>query len=670
MDSLPADVQTQLRALAGSQVAAHRAQVARLRARRDDDAALVDALTKLAAYESVAGNHAAVTAAAEEAVNVCRALDRAARSAAGAKEAAAGAVTPHTAKLAECLEYLFAPYWEAGRAREAHAVINEAIGCYRAVLAAPTGGGRRRAEILPELANALSLKLRVQNKLEDWEATLVTYEEVAGLYRELVRTRPEKFVPNLAAVLMSLGQRFYTLGQLQKALAPCTEAYKLYKELATAETARGGHSLQKELSMAACNLGVVYKNSGKLNEALPLLLESVAIQRRELPHQPFTDGAGTLALNLSNLASLQVALNKLEEAVETATEAVALYRKLVRVDPAKFKPLLALNLVNYSARLRSVNRLDQCARAATETVALYRELLAAQPSSYAYSFELAGALGLLSDVDEQQGDLRAAVAVLEDAIVLYRESARMREALNMPRFVVALGRLSVLYERLDEPKRAHKASAELVQHFRKIHPGMDPAKDAAQLAHELANHLQRLGDLQRHPQVGAYAEAHASYTEAASLCAQFVRDDPANSRRYVTGQVDVLQRIIELCATKLGDHAGADRAFEEAVHLAGSHRRLDLLSSSLAVMSNHLHRRGPSNAALAAVNELVGHLRNAAAHEPDVFSVHLGSALIFAAACMRAPDVPPFIRLTASGLEDEGIRWIFAKPEDRPRASH
>ena len=59
------------------------------------------------------------------------------------------------------------------------------------------------------------------------EAALAAAEEATEIYRELAKSRPDAFLPDLAVSLNNLGNRLSDLGRREAALAAAEEATKL-----------------------------------------------------------------------------------------------------------------------------------------------------------------------------------------------------------------------------------------------------------------------------------------------------------------------------------------------------------------------------------------------------------------------------------------------------------
>lgn len=84
--------------------------------------------------------------------------------------------------------------------------------------------------------------------------------------------------------------------------------------------------------------------------------------------QPAEAEAGTTALTA--LADAQRLVLRYNEAVATATEAVATRCDLVRLDPVRYQSGLAMGMMGLALALRAARRVGEAVTTATEAVAL------------------------------------------------------------------------------------------------------------------------------------------------------------------------------------------------------------------------------------------------------------------------------------------------------------
>ena len=79
------------------------------------------------------------------------------------------------------------------------------------------------------LLNNLGIRLSGVGRRQD---ALTPTQEAVTIYRELAKTNPTAYLPNLAASLTNLGIRLSEVGRRQDALTPTQEAVTIYRELA------------------------------------------------------------------------------------------------------------------------------------------------------------------------------------------------------------------------------------------------------------------------------------------------------------------------------------------------------------------------------------------------------------------------------------------------------
>src|SRR3989441_521190 len=155
------------------------------------------------------------------------------------------------------------------------------------------------------------------------EAALAASEEAVAHYRELARTRPDAFVPDLATSLNNLANHLSDLGQREVALAVSEEAVAHYRELARTRP----DGFVPNLAMSLNNLAAHLSDLGQREAALAASEEAVA-HYRELARRRPDAVVPDLAKSLNNLADQLSDLGQREAALAASEEAVADYREL------------------------------------------------------------------------------------------------------------------------------------------------------------------------------------------------------------------------------------------------------------------------------------------------------------------------------------------------------
>jgi hypothetical protein len=131
----------------------------------------------------------------------------------------------------------------------------------------------------------------------------------------------------------------------------------------------------------------------------------------------------SLSVQLSDSGDRPAALNAIEEAVEV-------YRRLAKAQPAAFEPALALSLNTLSNRLSNSGDRPAALTAIEEAVEIRRRLAKAQPA--AFEPDLAGSLNTLSVQLSNSGDRPAALTAIEEAVEIRRRLAKAQPAAFEP----------------------------------------------------------------------------------------------------------------------------------------------------------------------------------------------------------------------------------------------
>ncbi len=243
----------------------------------------------------------------------------------------------------------------------------------------------RRAEAVRDLtasrpefaARAHALLARARSGMGDGEAVVTDWERAIGLYRKLVKDRPDVFLPDLGMSLHNLGIRLSDLGWREEALAAAKEAVEIYRHLA----ADHPDVFLPDLASSLNNLGGRLSDFGRCEEALEAVKEAVKIYRRLAEDRPDVF-LPNLAMSLNNLGNSLSDLGRREEALETAKEAVEIYRRLAEDRPDAFLPDLAMNLNNLGIGLSHLGRREEALAAAKEAVEIRRRLAEDRPDVF------------------------------------------------------------------------------------------------------------------------------------------------------------------------------------------------------------------------------------------------------------------------------------------------
>ncbi len=231
----------------------------------------------------------------------------------------------------------------------------------------------RRAEAVRDLttshpefaARAHALLARAHSGVRDREAAVTDWERAIGLYRKLVKDRPDVFLPDLGMSLHNLGIRLSDLGRREEALEAAKEAVEIYRRLAEDRP----DVFLPNLAGSLNNLGGRLSALGWREEVLKAAKEAVEIYRHLAADRPDAF-LPDLAMSLNNLGNRLSDLGRREEALAAAKEAVEIRRRLAEDRPDVFLPDLAGSLNNLAARLFEAKRFEEALPPALQAVGI------------------------------------------------------------------------------------------------------------------------------------------------------------------------------------------------------------------------------------------------------------------------------------------------------------
>ncbi|MFZ4276160.1 hypothetical protein ACOZFM_26045 [Streptomyces arboris] len=293
-----------------------------------------------------------------------------------------------------------------------------------------------------------------------------TLQEAVTLRRRLAADNPDTYSNGLALCLVNLA----TAQPNEQALETLAEARELYDLMR--DSSPGEYSSRLRLLLS--NRSWVLNDMGRVDEALDTVSEALRYGRSLYRDNPVTHGRD-LADDLAKAAGFHQGAGRREEAVSLIEEGIGVRRELVRLHPAPNEVGLAEALHDQSVALARYGRREDALRAADEALELYerrwRETSGKEVMPYA------DGLALVAWVRETTGGGGDPVPLRERAVVLLRPEARHSGE--------ARGRLASSLLQLAN----HAAAA----------GGMRALLRALPLAREATEHYVRASGLSPHP---------------------------------------------------------------------------------------------------------------------------------------------------------------------------
>lgn len=243
-----------------------------------------------------------------------------------------------------------------GQSPEAFQVAQEAVAAYRSLAA-------ERPDVfrpgLMSSLNNLSLHLAASGRLEE---ALAANQEAVDLGRQLLTTEAATFLPNFALSLNNLGQLLADLGRHEESARAHQEAAAARRQLAS----RQPEVFRPLLAESLHHLGNQLDDLGRHEEAVRATQEALDIARSLADRSPGT--LTFLAICLNNLGNQLGNAGRLEDALGASQEAVELRRQLALRDPEEALPALSANLTNLAFHFKALGRLDEACQTAEEAL--------------------------------------------------------------------------------------------------------------------------------------------------------------------------------------------------------------------------------------------------------------------------------------------------------------
>ncbi len=334
----------------------------------------------------------------------------------------------------------------------------------------------------PDLARALNSLGAFLSALGRHEDALAATREAVDIRRLLAQRHPDRFLPDLAMSLNNLGNRLSALGRHQEALQATKEAVALYRDLAQRHPDR----FLPDLAGSLNNLGAFLSVLGRHEEALQATQEAVVLYRDLAQRHP-DRFLPDLAMSLNNLGAMLANLGRHEEALQATKEAVVLYRDLAQRHPDRFLPDLAMSLNNLGNRLSALGRHEEALQATQEAVAIRRRLAQRHPDRFLP--DLAMSLNNLGNIFSALGRPEEALQATKEAVALYRDLAQRHPDRFLPDLARSLGARGAVLLQAGRPGEAAEALAQGLQALLPLARRLPQAYD--RLLADLLNYYQR-----------------------------------------------------------------------------------------------------------------------------------------------------------------------------------
>jgi CHAT domain-containing protein len=208
------------------------------------------------------------------------------------------------------------------------------------------------AEVQRALGDCFNQLGRYKEAREQLSIAVVIHRELAGMGR--------RYYFEYSAALNDLARSYSELGEHEKALDAAQQALTLSRSIQSDKP-----EILALTAVSLIALTNIHSAKGDRAEAARYARESVEVNRQLVNAQPHPFFLGNLAGSLHNLGAQLSTLGQLEEAVEHAREAVAIFRSTVQLEPSylgKFVQSLeslALHLISLRRQSEALQPLQE-----------------------------------------------------------------------------------------------------------------------------------------------------------------------------------------------------------------------------------------------------------------------------------------------------------------------
>jgi len=244
------------------------------------------------------------------------------------------------------------------------------------------------------------------------------YEKALNRYRDLAKTHPQTYLPNVAMTLNNLAVLQSDKNDDAGAEQSCREALGIYRDLLQTNP----QIYLPRLAITLNNLAILQSDRNDYTGAEQGYREALGIYRELAKTNPQTY-LPYVAGTLNNLANLQKAQNDYAGAEQSCREALGIYRDLLQTNPQTYLPNVAMTLNNLAVLQSDKNDYTGAEQGYREALNIYREL--AKTNSQTYLPYVAGTLNNLSNLQKAQHDYAGAEQGYREALGIYRDLAQM-----------------------------------------------------------------------------------------------------------------------------------------------------------------------------------------------------------------------------------------------------
>ena len=237
--------------------------------------------------------------------------------------------------------------------------------------------------------------------------------EALEIRRRLAQSKPDIYLPDVAATLTNLGSFYLANQKMLQTEAAYTEALKIYRELGEKDSI----TFLPPIALTLNNLGGYYYNL-KMPQAEAYFIEAATIYRQLTEKSPDIF-LFYVAATLNNLGGYYLYNKKIPQADTMFNEAVKINRELVSRNPDAFLPSIAMILNNLGLLYLAKMDFKTATYHLEESELIYRKLASYSPLTY--ELDLARALFSLGIAKEASLETQKSQEFYSMALQLFRK---------------------------------------------------------------------------------------------------------------------------------------------------------------------------------------------------------------------------------------------------------
>ncbi|MGA6209461.1 tetratricopeptide repeat protein [Nocardia testacea] len=251
---------------------------------------------------------------------------------------------------------------------------------------------------------------------------------------------------------------------------------------------------------------------------------------------------------LGKTAGWQARMNQPHDALDSATEAVAIQRELDNSQPIDHQPGLARVLATRAAVLGDLRRYDQSLPEASEAVEIFRRLVECEPGTYLVDY--VSALYILTRQMRESGDGAAALETASEGIAIVRNMIGDQPSTTRARLAACLLAVGAEYHDAGDHTDALEAGAEALEIYREL---AESRPDAYAAEHAMALH-----------NMSIFLSGAGRHDEAVRSMEKAIEIHRGLASRYPDGNLPYLASSLYSLTTKYIEQKQFDAAYGPA----------------------------------------------------------------------------------------------------------